>query len=114
MVTNILITCTIKEPQPPLKWSGIRDASEHAGSIALQVRYNGMGPHDVGYTLGEDCLYLNVYTNTIARKKPVIFSIHGGSFIEGNANHILYGEDYLVSKDIVLVCPNFRLGPMGI
>lgn len=70
----------------------------------------GQPPFDV--IGGEDCLYLNVYTNSIGHKKPVMFYIHGGMFVEGNGN-ILYGEDYFVSLDLVIVFVNYRLGPLG-
>lgn len=71
-----------------------------------------VGQPPFGVIGGEDCLYLNVYTNSIGRKRPVMFFVHGGMFIEGNGN-ILYGEDYFVSLDAVMVFVNFRLGPLG-
>lgn len=60
----------------------------------------------------EDCLYINVYTNAIGHKRPVMFYIYGGAFLEGNGND-LYKEDYFVSMDVVLVFVNYRLGPLG-
>ena len=94
-----------------MKWLNIRDASKHAGDIALQYRTDGPKPYEI---IGdEDCLYLNVYTNTIGKKRPVLFFIHGGAFLEGAGNDCIYREDYFVSADIVLVSVNFRLGPFG-
>lgn len=61
---------------------------------------------------GEDCLYLNVYSNTIGHKRPVLFFIYGGNFYEGDGNR-LYMEDYFVTTDAVLVFPNYRVGPLG-
>lgn len=71
-----------------------------------------VGKPPFGVIGGEDCLYLNVYTNAIGYKRPVMFYIYGGGFIEGNGNN-LYREDYFVSMDMVLVFVNYRLGPLG-
>lgn len=37
--------------------------------------------------------------------------IHGGGFYEGAAHH--HPPNYLLEKDIVLVVPQYRLGPLG-
>lgn len=39
--------------------------------------------------------------------------LHGGGFSFGSGNSFLYGPDYLVAEDIVLVTLNYRLGPLG-
>lgn len=38
---------------------------------------------------------------------------HGGGFVGGSGNSEIYGPDYLVAEDIVLVTCNYRLGPFG-
>ncbi|XP_014212729.1 esterase FE4-like [Copidosoma floridanum] len=101
-----------KAPQEPFKWTGIRDASRHAGDMAMQ-NDTVEGPKSRGIYGGEDCLYLNVYTNAMGHKRPVMVFIHGGGFVEGSGNELFYRQDYLVTKDIVMVCINFRLGPLG-
>ncbi|KAJ8682085.1 hypothetical protein QAD02_017877 [Eretmocerus hayati] len=100
-----------KGPQPPLKWSGIRDASKHAGDVCVQYESNGPQPYKIFG--GEDCLYLNVYTNAMECNRPVMIFVHGGGFIEDTGNDSVYSHEYLVSKNIVLVTVNYRLGPMG-
>lgn len=68
----------------------------------------------------EDCLTLNIYTPaTIHSHKsnsslyPVLFYIHGGSFLLGTpARDILIG-DVLPSYGIILVTIQYRLGPFG-
>lgn len=42
---------------------------------------------------------------------PVIVFIHGGAFIIGYGAN--YEPDYLLDHDVVLVTPNYRLGPLG-
>ena len=86
----------------------------------------------------EDCLYLNVYVpgmsdfenliqskNNIdthffakikadgAAKKSVVVMIHGGAFVAGNARDTLYGPDFLLSQDNVVVTVQYRLGIFG-
>lgn len=78
--------------------------------VATQKETVGQPPF--GVIGGEDCLYLNVYTNSMGQKKPVMVYIHGGTFIEGNGN-ILYGEDYFVTLDLIIVFINYRLGALG-
>ena len=85
----------------------------------------------------EDCLALNVYTQTVSnrltqtlflnqKKKskqlspdegllPVMVWIHGGGFSmgSGNGENYLYGPKYFMNKDIVLVTVNYRLNSFG-
>jgi carboxylesterase type B len=66
----------------------------------------------------EDCLFLNVYTqqlplDTINTLKPVMVWIHGGGFSTGSSKSDLYGPEFLLTEDIVLVTINYRLGIFG-
>lgn len=99
----------LQEPQPPAKWTGIRDASNFVQPMPMQKEV--FEPF-LGAAGSEDCLYLNVYTNEIGHKRPVLFFIYGGGFVEGNGND-WYKEDYFVSTDVVLVSINYRVGPFG-
>lgn len=42
-----------------------------------------------------------------------MFWIHGGAFTMGSGGTELFGPDYLVEKNVVLVTINYRLGPLG-
>jgi len=44
---------------------------------------------------------------------PVMVWIHGGGFKFGDGSETVYGPDYLLSKDIVFVSMNYRLGVLG-
>uniref|UniRef100_W8BIG0 Carboxylic ester hydrolase n=1 Tax=Ceratitis capitata TaxID=7213 RepID=W8BIG0_CERCA len=98
------------EPEKP--WFGIRDASREGNSC----------PHKNmildTFKGSEDCLFLNVFTTQIPKADdelllPVMVWLHGGGYSFGSGNTFLYGPDYLVAEDIVLVTLNYRLGPLG-
>uniref|UniRef100_A0A0C9QW59 Carboxylic ester hydrolase n=1 Tax=Fopius arisanus TaxID=64838 RepID=A0A0C9QW59_9HYME len=95
--------------RPPLKWSGVREATSFGDNCAHidLITYSIVG--------SDDCLYLNVYTPSIHPEIPkaVMVWIHGGGFIFGSGDDTLYGPDYLIEKDIVLVTINYRLGVLG-
>ncbi|XP_076623106.1 esterase FE4-like [Colletes latitarsis] len=98
-----------KDPQPCIPWTGIKDTSKYVGSLCKQRL--PFPPRDI---IGdEDCLHLNVYTNSIHHSKPVIFWIHGGSFVTGTGNYESMRPDYMLAKDVVFVSCNYRLGAFG-
>ncbi|XP_071650123.1 juvenile hormone esterase-like isoform X1 [Temnothorax longispinosus] len=98
-----------KDPVPAEPWSGDRDASKH-GNVAVQI---DLFTNEVEGD--EDCLYLNVYTTKIepSKKRAVMVWIHGGGNYKGSGDASLYGPDYIVNKDVVLVTLNYRLGVLG-
>lgn len=59
----------------------------------------------------EDCLNLSVYSTDLSASRPVMVYFHGGGFYEGAANH--HPPNYLLEEDVVLVVPQYRLGPLG-
>lgn len=101
-----------KAPLPEGPWKGIKMALREGASC----------PHRnmilENYKGNEDCLFLNVYTPKLPDsdgnpKLPVLFWIHGGGFQFGNGNAFLYGPDYLIPENIILVTINYRLGALG-
>ena len=102
-----------KSPQPAAPWDGIRPAKEWEKAARQTGHpipgFAASGPQD------EDCLYLNVYTPAAdARKRPVLFWIHGGGFTHGTAAEPLYDGGPLVTRgDVVVVSINYRLGAFG-
>ncbi|XP_063985981.1 juvenile hormone esterase-like [Diachasmimorpha longicaudata] len=71
------------------------------------------------YIGDEDCLFLNVYTpqtkfdRDVIGLRPVMVWIHGGLFTMGSANSSLFGPDFLLEEDVVVVYVNYRLGALG-
>ncbi|XP_075235130.1 juvenile hormone esterase-like isoform X2 [Lycorma delicatula] len=107
-----------KDPDPtPNPWDGIRDASKEGKACIQNDKMFGKDGFDV---TDEDCLFLNVYSpfktrNTIHHHEPmtVMVWIHGGGFLFGNGNEELYGPDFIIENDVILVTINYRLGVFG-
>ncbi|CAB3252262.1 unnamed protein product [Arctia plantaginis] len=100
-----------KAPQPPQPWTGVRDATEF-GPISYQ--FNLWDPDHQPPNMGEDCLYLNVYTPQIKPSSllPVMFYIHGGGYLAGSGDDDYFGPEFLVRDGVILVTINYRLqGP---
>lgn len=93
-----------RPPQPPLGWTGVRDAFGFA-SPPLQ---RGLMDGD------EDCLYLNVWTPAPHGRRPVIVWIYGGGFEMGSASPPMTDAAALSRRaDAVVVAANYRVGAFG-
>jgi para-nitrobenzyl esterase len=102
----------------PAAWTGVRDTVEW-GHEAPQ------GPHteipEVAATIpksttivGEDCQVLNVWTNSLTGKRPVMVWLHGGGFTSGNGGYTMYdGANLARKRDVVAVTLNHRLNAFG-
>jgi para-nitrobenzyl esterase len=102
----------------PAAWTGVRDTIEW-GHEAPQ------GPHteipEVAATIpksativGEDCQVLNIWTNSLAGKRPVMVWLHGGGFSSGNGGYTMYdGANLARKRDVVSVTLNHRLNAFG-
>jgi para-nitrobenzyl esterase len=107
-----------RAPEPPARWSGIRDAS-HPAPGCMQI----VAPNRLPWTeefmhqgaVSEDCLYLNVWTpaRSTAERLPVLVFVHGGAFREGSGSLPLYDGTELAHKGLVVVTINYRLGALG-
>lgn len=96
-----------RNPQPHASWSGLRDASNHGSHCPNDgIMGIGAGGH-------EDCLFLNVYSTNLNGDLPVMFWIHGGAFVIGDGNTLVYGPDLLLREDVVVVTINYRLSSLG-
>lgn len=84
---------------------------KHSHSIPFQQAFNSF-LHTEAY---EDCLNLNVMTPYLDRSLPVILYIHSGDFFSGGNSENSCDAANLVkeTRDVVVVTPNYRLGPAG-
>lgn len=103
-----------KAPQPPTRWSGVRDATSYAARCAQWPIWADYIFQDAGPS--EDCLYLDVYTPAQARPAhslPVMVWIHGGAYVAGGSSEPRYSNSPLVDRGVVLVNINYRMGVFG-
>ena len=97
-------------PQHPAAWSGERAAAT-VGASCLQSSAGG-APNAGGSLIGaEDCLYLNVFAPTVAKKAPVMVWIHGGYNTAGSGS--TFDGTQFAKDGVILVTINYRLGAMG-
>ncbi|XP_076671985.1 uncharacterized protein LOC143371011, partial [Andrena cerasifolii] len=99
-----------RDPIEADPWTGVLNATDEPPACIQHVFIRTIGQ--------EDCLYLNVYTGVtdfrnITTLKPVMVWIYGGAFIWGTVWHQLYGPDFFVEDDVILVAMNYRLGTFG-
>lgn len=90
-------------PQPPVSWSGVRDAYKF-GPACMQT-------DDIPKS--EDCLTLNVWrpASLPQRPLPVMVWIHGGAMVHGSSP--IYPLEELSAQGVVTVSMNYRLGRLG-
>lgn len=103
-----------KAPVPIEPWSETLDATR-APPVCVQKNPYIRQKDIVGQ---EDCLYLNIYTpmtnNDVVNKPlPVMMFIHGGGWMCGDSTPYMYGPEFLLDRDVILVTTNYRLGPLG-
>jgi para-nitrobenzyl esterase len=101
-----------RPPQPPAKWSGVREASAY-GHDCMQLPF----PSDaapLGTTPAEDCLVLNVWAPQQRRGKlPVLVWIYGGGFVNGGSSSAVYDGTQFAKRGLVFVSFNYRIGRFG-
>jgi para-nitrobenzyl esterase len=110
-----------RPPLPPARWSGVRKADRFNTSCAQESvpTDRGLGPWTAEYwvsgPVGEDCLYLNVWTpaKKAANRFPVLFWIHGGGFNQGSGSVPIYDGASLAARGVVVISVNYRLGVYG-
>jgi len=101
-----------REPQPVEPWEGVRETAQFR-SACTQLS-EGWNLHYVAGS-NEDCLYLNIAAPEWPPKTPhpVLFWIHGGSNTAGSGEAAGFDQRTLVTRGLVLVTINYRLGALG-
>jgi para-nitrobenzyl esterase len=104
-------------PRAVVQWAGRRDATRF-GAACYQGVANPWGPYSQEFIaaqpISEDCLFLNVWKPSGARKGlPVLVFIHGGAFA-GGAGHVpIYDGTNLAKRGLVVITINYRVGVFG-
>ncbi len=102
-----------KAPQPPQDNDGVYEAY-YNGKTPIQTEL--ASERASFYPQGEDCLYLNVWSDmSIKEPKTVMVFFHGGSYGWGGTADPIYDGFKLVNahRDVVLVTVGYRTGIMG-
>ena len=95
-----------KAPEPPVSFTGVRDALDF-GSVCAQ-------PQGASITGSEDCLFLNIWGHDDDTVRPVLVYMHPGAAngIGGDLGSI-NGEELATDADVVVVNLNRRIGVLG-
>ena len=110
-----------RAPQPAANWDGVRDCFEFA-PISVQDQ-PGVGTDiycrewhvDPDIAMGEDCLYLNIWTpaKKTDEKLPVLIWYFGGGFQWGYTAEMEFDGERMARRGIIVVSVNYRLGALG-
>jgi para-nitrobenzyl esterase len=102
-----------RAPQPVVPWKGVRNADEWGTRCVQGPVWGPLRTRDA--RMGEDCLYLNVWTTAQGAKenRPVLVVIHGGAFAAGSASEPRTDGEWFAKQGIVVVEANYRLGVLG-
>lgn len=114
-------------PAKPAPWTGVRDCTatgprcvQGPGNIFLSPligEYFGGGRPDrvelAKQTDSENCLVLNVLTQDLRGKRPVMVYLHGGGLTGGSSLLTLFSDAFVREQDVVLVGVNHRLNVFG-
>ncbi|XP_037515857.1 acetylcholinesterase-like [Rhipicephalus sanguineus] len=103
-----------RRPVRPGQWAQQTTAGS-APCLQQPLRIGNFSVYDAANSGSEDCLRLNVWTPSInAKGLPVLVFLHGFQFYYGgNSQDSLRGELLSALGNLVVVVPNFRLGPLG-
>ncbi len=102
-----------KAPQPVKNWEGVRKADKFGPRAMQRAIFGDMNFRSDG--MGEDCLYLNVWTPAKSENErlPVLVYFYGGGFMAGDGSEPRYDGESMATKGIVSVTLNYRLGVFG-
>lgn len=106
-------------PHEPARWDTVMICTEF-GNIAPQPPVHAAScyiPSDSLWSMGEDCLNLNIWTSTrrSSSGRPVMVWLHGGAFDYGSSHqHLTFdGASLARTDDVVVVTLNHRLNALG-
>src|SRR5690348_7123272 len=108
-----------KAPQPVQHWTGVKVCDKFSAS-PMQASPAPFSMWTEEFLIpkepiGEDCLYLNVWTGakSAKEKRAVLVWIYGGGFQSGGSACPIYDGEAMAKKGIVFVSINYRVGVFG-
>ncbi|HEX3778388.1 MAG TPA: carboxylesterase family protein [Pseudonocardiaceae bacterium] len=102
-------------PSPHPGWTGVRSALEPGPGVPqAPSRLASIMGTPQGRFAEQGCLALNVWTPDTTGRAPVLLWLHGGAGVTGASGWSWYDGGRLAAEQgIVVVTPNYRLGPLG-
>lgn len=110
-----------RAPQPCENWEGVREAYRFA-PISVQDT-PGLGDDiycrewhvDPEIEMGEDCLYLNIWTSAKndEERQPVLVWFYGGGLQWGYPAEMEFDGERLARRGVVVVTVNYRINVFG-
>ncbi|CAK9802981.1 BCHE [Anthophora plagiata] len=99
-----------RKPTEAKSWTEIKRVMNNTNYCAQTFTLSSSG--------SEDCLYLNVYVPgeyvlNITTPKAVMVYIFGGGYTTGWSFPGVYGPDYLIEEDVILIVFNYRVDIFG-
>ena len=108
-----------RAPRPAKAWQGIKECTHFSASPMQSppVPFSMWSEEFLipKEPIGEDCLYLNVWTAAKSdnKKRPVLVWIYGGGFRSGGSACPIYDGEAMARKGIIFVSINYRVGIFG-
>ena len=102
-----------RAPQPAKSWPGVRQSDKFGPRCMQRAVFDDMVFRSNG--MGEDCLYLNVWTPAQSEKErlPVLVYFYGGGYWAGDGSEPRYDGASIAGRGIVALTVNYRLGVFG-
>ncbi|NLY90107.1 MAG: carboxylesterase family protein [Firmicutes bacterium] len=111
-----------RAPQPAADWDGVLEAFQFA-PIAMQAKpgldkdniYSREWHVDPEVPMGEDCLYLNVWTPATSpdERLPVFVWYFGGGLQVGYPSEMEFDGERIARRGVVVVTINYRVNVFG-
>lgn len=89
-------------PNSAQSWLDVHDVEEHSARCPQ---------YQDGYVGDLNCLTLSIFVPAEVVDASVLFYVHDSSFRSGDP--MIYGPEHFVSKGVILVLPNYRIGALG-
>ena len=103
-----------RPPEPPNSWQRTKLANKFGLPCWQSHSENAFVWSRGIFERSEDCLYLNVWTDSSSSSpKPVMVWFHGGSHTGGWGHGEVFDGTRLAELGVVIVTINYRLGPWG-